>query len=165
MRCRRYEGADCHVEAVLSALWFIYHLFRKQGCPPQVQALRRCGRRGRTGNLDAETQESDLWGPPGVGGRGRLRGGRGLHLWRVSERGSHCAPVFSPGEFAVTDTDTLRSASRGLLVSWLSLFVVLNDSFMPKDKMCFDLLHKQGVWWEKKETWLLLLLFLNQRIW
>lgn len=66
----------------------------------------------RTGNLDAETQESDLWGPPGVGGGG-------LHLWRISERRALVArrSVFSPGEFAVTDADTLRSASRGLLVS------------------------------------------------
>lgn len=27
MRCRRNEGGDCHVETLLSAFWFIYHLF------------------------------------------------------------------------------------------------------------------------------------------
>lgn len=43
MRCRRYEGGSCHVEAVLSALRFIYHLFPKQGCGSARCSLHSAG--------------------------------------------------------------------------------------------------------------------------
>lgn len=46
MRCRRYEGGSCHVEAVLSALRFIYHLFPKRGC-----SSARCSPHSAGGSL------------------------------------------------------------------------------------------------------------------
>lgn len=40
MRCRRYEGGSGHVEVVLSALRFIYHLSPTQGCRSACCLLR-----------------------------------------------------------------------------------------------------------------------------
>lgn len=158
MRCRRYEGADCHVEAVLSALWFIYHLFRKQGCPPQVQALRRCGRRGRTGNLDAETQESDLWGLPGVGGAGAgcicgesLSGAFIVRRCLVRES----LPSLTPTRCGQPAGGFLLADSRCLLC-WM-----IHSCQRIKCVLIYFINRE----FRKKETWLLLLFFLNQRIW
>lgn len=82
MRCRRYEGADCHVEAVLSALWFIYHLFRKQGCPPQVPSAAkvrqtRAPADGQPWRRDTGARTSGVRAPPPLRG-GSCIGGETL---------------------------------------------------------------------------------------
>lgn len=67
---------------------------------------------GGRATLTERYRSPDQWGP----GPPAPEGGQ-LHRWRDSDCCSRSALVFSRGGFAVTDTNTLRSASRELLVS------------------------------------------------
>lgn len=112
MRCRRYEGGDRHVEAVLSALWFIYHLFLRQGLLFQVCTLLGAGCRWTVAVIRAQKVK---WHHLATKGNPReTRSCSSLRSLGPFKLLPHFVLVSGPPNNAVIDTATLWASSGGL---------------------------------------------------